>query len=102
MNKDFFYYLIAFFKKNVILYLQDKKINYNLKDLKMSILISALQIYVIIAVILFIFYFCSTFLFWEKTKKNISSDPIDVLITIIILSLFWILFLKSVIKGIKS
>jgi hypothetical protein len=68
----------------------------------MSILISALRIYVIIAVILFIFYFCVTFLFWEKTKKNISSDPIDVLITITILSLFWILFLKSVIKGIKS
>lgn len=68
----------------------------------MSILISALQIYVIIAVILFIFYFCVTFLFWEKTKENISSDPIDVLITITILSLFWILFLKSVIKGIKS
>ena len=68
----------------------------------MSILISALQIYVIIAVILFIFYFYVTFLFWEKTKKNISSDPIDVLITITILSLFWIIFLKSVIKGIKS
>jgi hypothetical protein len=68
----------------------------------MSILISVLQIYVIIAVILFIFYFCVTFLFWEKTKKNISSDPIDALITITILSLFWILFLKSVIKGIKS
>ena len=68
----------------------------------MSILISVLQIYVIIAVILFIFYFCAAFLFWEKTKKNISSDPIDVLITITILSLFWILFLKSVIKGIKS
>ena len=68
----------------------------------MSILISALQIYVIIAVILFIIYFCVTFLSWEKTKKNISSDPIDVLVTIAILSLFWILFLKSVIKGIKS
>lgn len=68
----------------------------------MSILISALQIYVIIAVILFIVYFCVVFLSWEKTKKNISSDPIDVLITIAILSLFWILFLKSVIKGIKS
>ena len=68
----------------------------------MTFLLNLLLAYLLVAAVLFIIYLIAAFAFWEKTKKNICSDPAEVLITIAVLSLFWVVFLKSVFKGLRS
>ena len=68
----------------------------------MTFLLNFLLAYLLVAAVLFIIYLIAAFAFWEKTKKNICSDPGELLITIAVISLFWVVFLKSFFKGLFS
>ena len=68
----------------------------------MTYVIDFLMAYLIIAAVLFVIYAGGAFLLWEKTKKNIYPDPAQVLVFCAVISLFWVLFIKSFIKGLFS
>ena len=68
----------------------------------MSYAINFLMAYLIIAAVLFVIYTAAAFLMWEETKKNIYSDPAEVLVFCAVISLFWAFFIKSFVKGVFS
>ena len=68
----------------------------------MSYVINFLLLYLIIAAVLFVICIATVLYDWKWTKKNISSDPAEVLVFCTVFSFLWVLFMKSFLKGLFS
>ena len=69
----------------------------------MTFLVNLLYAYLLFAALLFVFNASfAFFIWWKDPQKSIYSDPAELLLFLVATSLFWIVFLKSFIKGLLS